>query len=568
MNQLTLSFLDPPEPIRPVGDGDSEERGGVFTRRVVVDFILDLVGYTTERPLPEFRLIEPACGEGGFLIPVVERLLTAYRIQARDRAGIVRSLSHAIRAFEVHGDSLERTRAKLLAVFQEHEISRKDAAQLLSRWLVEGDFLLVDLPHAFTHAVGNPPYVRQELIPDSLLAQYRSRYRTIYDRADLYVPFIERCLNHLQPGGVLGFICADRWMKNRYGAPLRALVAGQYHLACYVDMVDTPAFDAEVSAYPAITLIKREPPGPTRIAHRPRLERDALEKLARVMRADPVPDGCGIVEVARVARGREPWILQSFDQLAIARRLEADFPPLEAAGCKVGIGVATGADKVFIGPFDRLDVEPDRKLPLVKTQDIEGGTVNWQGLGVINPFGDDGALVDLVDYPRLACYVERHAEVIRQRNCAQRNPKAWYRTIDRIDARLTNRPKLLIPDIKGDAHVVYESGQFYPHHNLYFMTSDEWDLLALQAVLRSGIAKLFVSIYSTRMRGGYWRFQAQYLRRIRLPRWRDVPETIRQTLMDAARAGDIETGSRTVFDLYQLTTTERAVIGGLAWGNS
>lgn len=115
---------------------------------------------------------------------------------------------------------------------------------------------------------------------------------------------------------------------------------------------------------------------------------------------------------------------------------------------------------------------------------------------------------------------------------------------------------------------MYESGQFYPHHNLYFITSDEWDLLALQAVLRSGIARLFVSIYSTRMRGGYLRFQAQYLRRIRLPRWRDVPETIRQTLMDAARAGDIETCDRTVFDLYRLSTAERALIGGLAWGNS
>ncbi|MEI2420279.1 hypothetical protein V6O07_08390 [Arthrospira platensis SPKY2] len=47
-----------------------------------------------------------------------------------------------------------------------------------------------------------------------------------------------------------------------------------------------------------------------------------------------------------------------------------------------------------------------------------------------------------------------------------------------------------------------------------------------------------------------------------------MPETIRQTLMDAARAGDIETGNRTVFDLYQLTTTERAVVRGLAWENS
>ncbi len=279
------------------------------------------------------------------------------------------------------------------------------------------------------------------------MAQYRARYRTIYDRADLYVPFIERCLTHLQPGGALSFICADRWMKNKYGAPLRALIAGQYHLACYVDMVDTPAFDTEVIAYPAITLIKRERPGPTRIAHRPRINRETLAKLAQALRAASAPEGSGIVEIAGVAKGREPWILQSFDQLTIARRLEADFPTLEEAGCKVGIGVATGADTVFIGLFGRLDVEPDRKLPLVKTQDIQGGNVEWRGLGVINPFRNEGSLVALADYPRLARYFERHADVMRQRHCAKQNPRSWYRTIDRINPALTSQPKL--PAIPG-----------------------------------------------------------------------------------------------------------------------
>src|SRR5581483_4567731 len=337
----------------------------------------------------------------------------------------------------------------------------------------------------------------QELIPDTLLAEYRSRYDTIYDRADLYVPFIERCLTNLEPGGSLGFICADRWMKNRYGGPLRAMVAEEYHLAYYIDMVDTPAFDSEVNAYPAITIIKREKPGPTRIAHRPQIDPETLSKLAQEMQADTLPKESRVLETMVVARSQAPWILRSFDRLAVIRRLEAEFPTLEEAGCKVGIGVATGADAVFIGPFESLDVEPNRKLPLVMTKDIEDGTVRWQGSGVINPFEEDGSLVHLADYPKLAQHFNRHAEAIRNRNCAKKNPKGWYRTIDRIYPALTHRPKLLIPDIKGKAHIVYEEGRLYPHHNLYFITTEEWDLKALQAVLRSGIAKLFVSLYST-----------------------------------------------------------------------
>lgn len=65
---------------------------------------------------------------------------------------------------------------------------------------------------------------------------------------------------------------------------------------------------------------------------------------------------------------------------------------------------------------------------------------------------------------------------------AEKNPRGWYRTIDRIYPALTCREKLPIPDIKGDASIVYEEGKLYPHHNLYFITSDEWDVHALQAV--------------------------------------------------------------------------------------
>jgi hypothetical protein len=560
MVQLALFHL-PIQPIDHFAEANVTERGAIFTRHEVVDFILDLVGYTTERPLHTYRLLEPSFGDGAFLSPVVDRLLTAYKAYVADRRSIVEDLSGAIQAIEVHSETIAHTRAQLLVLFQKHGVSEPHARQLLEAWMVEGDFLLVDLPTTFTHAVGNPPYVRQELIPGPLMAEYRRRYTTIYDRADLYVPFIERSLTSLEPGGALGFICPDRWTKNRYGGPLRALISRNYHLVHYVDMVDTEAFHADVTAYPAIVTIKRERHGPTRIAHRPHIDRGTLSKLAASMKADRIPAGSGVIEAAGVVRDEQPWILQSFDQLAVVRRLETEFPTLEEAGCKVGIGVATGADKVFLGPFKDLDVEPDRKLPLARTRDIESGTVKWQGLGVINPFRDDGSLVELADYPKLAHYLEQHGDVIRSRHCAQKSPESWYRTIDRIYPDLTYRPKLLIPDIKGEAHVVYENGHLYPHHNLYFITSEEWHLKALQTVLQSGIAKLFVSVYSTRMRGGYLRFQAQYLRRIRIPRWTDVPEAIRQVLVDAAETGDVETRNHAVFQLYRLTAVERAAVG-------
>ena len=540
----------------------AEARGAVFTRREVVEFILDLVGYTADQPLHERRLLEPAVGHGDFLLPAVNRLLAAYRRAVPVGGNPVRDLAGCIWAVELHRASYNVAREVLEAALMSYGFPSDASCALVDHWLRQGDFLLLPLESDFTHIVGNPPYVRQELIPDALLAEYRRRFRTIFDRADLYVPFIERALTLLSPGGVLGFICADRWMKNRYGRPLRRMVTEGYRLRCVVDMVDTPAFASEVIAYPAITVVSREAPGPTRVAARPVIEAGALQALARQIVATGDAPGGDVTEVPPPARGDAPWLLEASVGLALVRRLEAVFPTLEEAGCKVGIGVATGADSAFIAPYDALDVEPDRKLPLATTRDIVDGAVRWRGLGVVNPFAPNGRLVPLSAYPRLAAYLERHGAVIRARHVSRKNPGAWYRTIDRIHPDLARRPKLLIPDIKGKAHVVYEEGRLYPHHNLYHITSDAWNLHALQAVLLSSVTRAFIGLYSTRMRGGYLRFQAQHLRRLRLPRWSDVSPALQEALAGAGRACDPAACDEAAAALYGLTAAEQAAIAG------
>ena len=544
------------------GASGIDERGAIFTRREVVDFILDLAGYTSDLPLHKLTLLEPSFGDGDFLFLAIDRLLEAWQAGGETERP-VDSLGGCIRAVELHRGTFNRTHAALIARLTAAGISDDAAATLADLWLLHGDFLLAELPEAFDVVIGNPPYVRQELIPDVLLAEYRSRYTTVYDRADLYIPFIERSLRLLKKGGVLGFICADRWMKNRYGGPLRALVAKEFHLKVHVDMTDTVAFHSDVIAYPAITVFTREKPGVTRLAYRPAIDSAVLKDLTAQLTAKRLPKEVGAVcELAGVAVGAEPWILESSHQFALVRRLERDFPTIEAAGCKVGIGVATGADDAFIGPFDALDVEGDRKQPLVMTRDILRGRVEWRGFGVVNPFADDGGLVSLADYPLLRKYLEARKEAIAGRHCAQKTPANWYRTIDRITPSLTKRPKLLIPDIKGEAHIVYEEGLLYPHHNLYFITADEWELRALQAVLLSGIARLFVATYSTRMRGGFLRFQAQYLRRIRVPQWSSVPDSLRRELKQAAEAQDLAACNRAAFELYGLSQVEQSALTG------
>jgi adenine-specific DNA-methyltransferase len=96
----------------------------------------------------------------------------------------------------------------------------------------------------------------------------------------------------------------------------------------------------------------------------------------------------------------------------------------------------------------------------------------------------------------------------------------------------------LIPDIAGANQVTYEPGGFHPHHNLYFIVSDVWDLEVLGGILSSKVALFFVWSYAPKMRGGYLRFQAQYIRRIRVPRPDAMASSLKDEIRDSFRARD------------------------------
>ena len=75
-------------------------------------------------------------------------------------------------------------------------------------------------------------------------------------------------------------------------------------------------------------------------------------------------------------------------------------------------------------------------------------------------------------------------------------------------------------------------------------------LICFENSVSSKLALFFIWSYATKMRGGYLRFQAQYLRRIRIPYWQNVPENLRSELIAAGKSGDQARCDAAVVALY------------------
>ncbi|WP_328708492.1 Eco57I restriction-modification methylase domain-containing protein [Microbispora hainanensis] len=532
---------------------EAVEHGEVFTRRWVVEMILDLVDYRSDRDLAAMRLVEPACGAGAFLEAVARRVSESCRKHERPVLDAVA----AVTAFDLLPRNVEKARALVRRVLVHEGWSDDHALTIARAWVRRGDYLLEGrAKKSVDFVVGNPPYIRLEDVPESRTNLYRALCPTMVGRADIYIGFFEAGLRSLRDGGRLGFICADRWMRNQYGRELRRLVTSEYALDACITMHDVDAFEEQVAAYPAVTVLRR---GRQRSAIVADTTRDFGETAAgEVMTwigqaSDETTRGVSY-EAARLPHwfsGDDLWPTGSPARLAVLEDLAKRFTALgdSASGVRVGIGIATGADKVFITK-ERDAVEKERLLPLAMVRDTTTGYLEWSGHYLVNPWNDQGNLVDLDDFPKLRSYLARNAAALRGRYVAKKNPDKWYKTIDKVERGLVDRPKLLFPDMKLISHPVLDEGGHYPHHNLYFVTSEVWDLEVLGGLLLSKVAEAFVDAYAVKMRGKTLRFQAQYLRRIPVP----LPEAIRpdhaRRLADAFVKRDVKMATAAALEVY------------------
>ena len=362
------------------------EYGEVFTKSWVVDLILDLCSYRPDLDLTNLQVIEPSVGSGSFLGLILERLLVAKAKHAEDAPWL--ALRGCIRGWDLQVEHVEASRRLVLNQLAEAGCPSADAASLADSWLHVGDFLLAEHMQGADLVVGNPPYIRIEDIPAELLKAYRAACPTMGGRADIFVGFYEHGLDLLAPGGRLGFICADRWMRNAYGRRLRKkILDGPYSVDCVLTMHDAAAFDTDVFAYPAVTVLSHGSQGPvmTGLANKAFGPKDA--ELFSHWAAENQNKSLDISSLsgARLPRWHatdDSWPEGSPQTLEWLEKLEEKFPVLEddATDTKISIGVATGADAVYVRQQPNLpDVEADRLLPLTMAADVKTGKFQWTG---------------------------------------------------------------------------------------------------------------------------------------------------------------------------------------------
>lgn len=102
------------------------------------------------------------------------------------------------------------------------------------------DFFDLPLTEHFDTIIGNPPYVRyQDILPATKAKLDHARFDR---RSNLYLPFIEKAVQHLKPHGELIFITPRDFIKATAAARLNAFLYEQGTITDFLDLGDARIF--------------------------------------------------------------------------------------------------------------------------------------------------------------------------------------------------------------------------------------------------------------------------------------------------------------------------------------
>ncbi len=194
------------------------ELGAYYTPPVLAERLLDLAaseGIDWSRA----RVLDPACGGGAFLVPVVARMLSHHRVQALSPLERIQHVEGHVAGIELDPFAAWMTRAFLdLLAFS----MCREAGRFLRIPIESADALGVVLEdqRRFDLVVGNPPYGRV-----SLSARQRALFeRSLYGHANLYGVFLDAALRWRKPRGLVAFLTPTSFLGGQYYSRLRALL--------------------------------------------------------------------------------------------------------------------------------------------------------------------------------------------------------------------------------------------------------------------------------------------------------------------------------------------------------
>lgn len=472
--------------------------------------------------LRKTRVIDPACGSGAFLIAAFDYLMREYErvnqaiaaleLQRDDSAEFVgqRSLfdlnktilNSNLYGVDLSPESVEITKLSLWLKTAElgqsltylddnikvgnSIVDDPSVAERAFNW--QAEFPDVFAVGGFDVVIGNPPYVRQELL-SPIKPYLQANYESYDGVADLYAYFYEKGVKILKSGGVLSYIVTNKWLRAGYGEPLRQFFSRNSVFEQIIDFGHAPIFE-DADTFPCIVavqkpfksqaletqeVVKPEPESLVLVCPVPR------EKLSDINLTQYVQQEGYTVPWSRFTA--EAWSLESPAVDELMQKIQRVGVTLkDFIGVTPLYGIKTGCNEAFLineaTKNSLIKADPNCVniiKPCLRGQDIKRWSAKWQNLWMIYVPWD----CPINNYPSVFSWLGKYREVLEKRPEVAQGRFPWY-ALSRYGAeywQMFERPKIITQDLATYSWFCFDHTGVFPLNTCYIWSTSDLYML-------------------------------------------------------------------------------------------
>ncbi|PIY09935.1 MAG: hypothetical protein COZ18_07055 [Flexibacter sp. CG_4_10_14_3_um_filter_32_15] len=498
--------------------------------------------------LESIKVLDPSCGSGAFLVQVFDFLWAEWQIVIREiekfntkneanSSKTAQSLNLVVSSDEFSEDKIKKhiVSKNLFGVdlnFESVEITRlalwlktaskKETLADLSPTIKRGNSLISDKAisnfafdwkteflHGFDVIVGNPPYVSHERIEHKSYLQ--KNYQTFEAFGDLYILFYEKAISLLNSKGVLSFITSNSFLKAEYGSSLRNLILENHHILQLINLEGSKIFeDATVSP---IILISKEKTG-----KEPK-EIRVLNHSFSINNAISFDNFVKENQFYYPSTQTNFWTLKSTKEIELLAKIKGNHKTLENYETKIRLGIATGANEVFI-----IDEEKRQEFlkknfknneiikPVLRGRDINRYRYEFANLYVLLTPNE----IDVKnEYPDIYNYLDSFDE-----NFKNRGAKGKHWTNLRATSFLEDfkEEKIIWIELSNQGRFALCKEEIYLLNSAYFLIPPkEFESSYILAILNSKLIQFYLKSIANTSGAGTSRWINQYVKSFPIP---------------------------------------------------
>ncbi|MEJ5244606.1 MAG: N-6 DNA methylase [Bacteroidota bacterium] len=305
---------------------DEKLIGKVYTPRFIVEKILDDIHFTSKNVVGK-TILDPACGDGRFLVVVAERI-----IKYSTEEDLIDNLEK-IYGWDIDPQAVNSCINNLNEVIKDYNIEINWNIKVCNslEQLPQNNLFNGEKAQKFDYIVGNPPYIRIQHLEENQRKFIQQNYTFCRNGStDIYIAFFELCYYLLSDEGICGLITPNTYFYTEAGKILRDSFVKYKCIKQITNYAEIQLFD-NATTYSAITIFNKQKNDIFLLQHAINKNEFKEKKIK-------------ITEIQN----------QKFWQLTTEQKLNGNGKKLKEI-CNIHVGITTLSDKSYIFPIEIID---------------------------------------------------------------------------------------------------------------------------------------------------------------------------------------------------------------------